>query len=202
MTSDGEEVLACTAAGATVEYQKAHGVGFHLARFHLSSGHGTLVKPVFANPEATMERDIFEPRWRKATDSSWSLSLHPNLAAHLNEPVTIPSELSWIGEERWADEAEIVMVSALNKAIALVQQKASVAHLMPEVVAALRPIAKSPVWARQSEWVTNLRDITMSMVSSGELEGNFATPWLYFAVAIRAIEQGESDQISAIRMQR
>lgn len=201
-STDGAEVLARSPAGVTVEYQKVHGVGNRIVRFDLKTGRGSLLNSVHVNAEGTLERDAFDQRWRTTANTAWSLSLHSDLSARINEPITTPSDPSWIEPGRWADEAEIVLVSMLNRAISLVQEGASVTHLMPEIVVALRAISTSPAWEQRSEWLTGLRDILMSMVASGELAGTLATPWLRFAVAIRAIEQGQADQITAITMRR
>ncbi|HWU33356.1 MAG TPA: hypothetical protein VN108_10795 [Marmoricola sp.] len=202
VSPDGSEVLAQTPAGATVEYQSTYGVGSHLARFDLQSGRGRLITSPFANDAQTLERDVIDARWTEPADPSWTLSLHPELSKELHEPVTQAQDPTWLRRERWADEAEIVLVSVMNRAITLAQEESSVAHLMPEIVAALSVIANSPVWPRQAEWLTNLRDITMSMVSSGEMDGDLSLPWMLFAIAIRAIEQGDSSEISALVVRR
>ena len=202
VSHNGDEVLVRTPAGVTVEYQHEHGVGQHVARFESATGRGTLVVPVFANPEGTLERDAADTYWTERGEAAWSLTLHPDLEAELSEPVTNVEDPDWLLPERWADEAEIVLVSMLNRAIELLREGSSVSHLMPEIVASLRPIANSPVWIRQSDWLTNLRDITMSMGSSGEMDADLSMPWLLFALAIREIEQGDSDEISAITFRR
>jgi len=171
-------------------------------RFDLNTGRGSLVNSVFANPERTLERDVLGLRWRAVNDNSWSLSLHPDLKAQLNEPTTTPKDPNSISKGWWADEAQAVLVGILNRAIELVKQGASVSYLMPEVVIALRAIAGSPAWDAQSEWLTGLRDITMSMVASGAIGDGLDAPWLDFALAIRAIEQGEPDKIHAMYMRR
>lgn len=202
VSRDGNEVLARTPAGVTVEFQKENGVGSHLAKFELDTSRGSLVNPVFANEECTLERDVIESSWGAHSDSSWSLSLHPDLEQRLNGPVTAASDPSWTSETRWASEAEVVLVSVLNRAINLLRENASASHLMPEVIAALSSIANTPVWDRQYEWLSNLRDITMSMVSSGEMDGALAGQWMKFALAIRTIEQGQSDELHKIQVRR
>ena len=108
------------------------------------------------------------------------------MRAQLNEPVTTPPAPNSISKEWWADEAQAVLVGILNRAIELVKQGASVSHLMREVVIALPAIAGSPARDAQSEWLTGLRDTTMSMVASGSIEYRLSA-----LVLLRACDSGD-----------
>ncbi|HMM82841.1 MAG TPA: hypothetical protein PJ998_06660 [Terrimesophilobacter sp.] len=196
VSTDGQEILAHSPVGVSVEYQAKHGTGSHVVRFTLASGEGTLVVDPFLNQEETAERDVAEVRWNSASLPVNSLTLHPDLIAQLKPPVT---EHEWLTPGRWLDEAERVMINSLNMAIRQTEENGSAGHLLPEILIALAAIGQVPeIWARKSEWLTGLRDATASRIAAGALVGDVAVFWRKYGEAILAIEAGHADFIDPI----
>lgn len=196
VSADGLEVLATSPAGVTADYQREHGAGSHLVRFTLATGRGTIVASPFLDEEQTLERDVSDVRWVQRPVGGGPVALHPDLVTQLQVPITTHE---WLSPGRWADEAEQMLVLTLNVAVDATKQGGPVAHLLPEILAYLIPLASNPeAWARQAEWLVDLRDTTVKLVASGSLQGDLAGFWHQYGSAIAAIEAGRPDLIDAV----
>jgi hypothetical protein len=197
VSADGSEILAVSAAGVTVEYQGKHGAGSHLVRFNVETGRGAIVQAPFLNHDGTLERDVSDVRWHNARANVNPVTLHSALSDALHQPLVNHDALS---ADRWATEAEQILVLSLNTAIRRTQEGAgSIENLLPEILASLVPLGhSSDAWQRQSEWLRGLRDATANMIESGSLTGEFKAFWQEYVAAISAIEAGSPDLINPI----
>lgn len=194
VSPDGTEVLVLTPTGVTDEYQREHGTGDRVARVTLTDGRGKLLNDPYFNADQSLERDVREVRWT-GRPTGHPVQLHPDLAAELRDPVSVHEHLS---PARWADEAERILVSTLNKAIELTKAHQPMHHLIPEVLATLVPVAKAPdVWKRQSEWLVGLQKATSNLTDSLSTNGN-AAAWRAFGSAIAAVQAGRPELIDPL----
>ncbi len=190
VSPDGREILALTTAGVSDDYQSAYGAGDHLARITLEDGNGTLLHEPFLDSAQVLERDVREARWTQRPPQH-SVQLHSDLAAKLDAPKTEHEHLS---PARWADEAEAILVATLNKAIELTKAGQPMAHLMPEVLASLAPVAhNAAVWDKQSQWLIGLQQATSNLVPDGTVTGDHVAAWGHYGSAIAAIQTGRLD---------
>jgi hypothetical protein len=194
VSPDGTEFLAETPAGVTPDYQERNGVGGHLARVTLATGKGRLVEEIFLNPEKTLERDVDDVSWTGSPPSMGN-RLHPDLAVALAAPVTDHEDLR---SGRWASEAERILVSTLNRAIALTQEQATAAHLMPEILVSLKEMSGSEEWARQEDWLVGLVEPLSGRIRAGEFLPGEVTAWTRFIRAVAAAQSGHPEAIDTI----
>jgi hypothetical protein len=188
-------MLIQTTAGVTPEYQEEFGTGSRLAKVTPENGVGTVVTDVFLDPQSCLEADVRLARWT-GRQPARVVRIHPDLALQINEPVL---EHEYLQPDRWSDEAEEILVKTLNRAIQLTQDHASIAHLMPEVLASLVPVANSPeVWGRQSEWLLGLAKTVGDLAMAGHLPGGVAESWQLYVAAIATIRQGKPELIGPI----
>jgi hypothetical protein len=198
VSPDGNEVLALTPAGVTADYQRQHGAGHHLVRINLDNGQGELIQRPFLDPAETLERDVRETRWTQRPPQH-PVRLHPDLAVKVDEPTT---EHEYLQPGRWAEQAEAILVNSLNRAIDLAKADLPVAHLMPEVLASLIPIAHDPaVWERQSKWLLDLQKATLALAAQGTRSAAEAAAWHSYGSAIAAIQAGRPDLIDPLTAQ-
>lgn len=196
VSADGTEVIAVSPAGVSPEYQQKHGAGSRLVRFTLATGHGSLVAGAFLDDEQTLERDVSDARWTRRRAVQGALTLSADLVAGLREPT--PTH-DWLAAGRWADEAEQLLVLALNEGVEATKQGRDFVGLLPEILAYLVPVsADDDSWSRQSEWLVGLRDTTVGMLAAGSLTGQLAECWRHYASAIAAIEAGRPDLIDSV----
>lgn len=194
VSPNGREVLALTPTGVTDEYQREHGTGDRVARVNLVDGKGKLLNETYFNTERSLERDVREVRWTGRL-TAHPVELHPDLAAELRDPVTVHEYLS---PGRWADEVEGILVSTLNRAIELTKAGQPMHYLLPEILATLIPVAKTPeVWARQAEWLISVQQGTYNLADGPSAQGN-ASAWRAFGSAIAAIQAGRPDLIDPL----
>lgn len=194
VSPDGTELLAATPAGVTPQYQERHGVGGHLARVTLATGKGRLVEKIFLNPERTLERDVHDVRWTGSPPAMGN-TFHPDLAAALADPVTEHEHL--LGG-RWTSEAERILVATLNRAIALTQEQATAAHLIPEILVSLKEMSGSAEWAQQEVWLVGLVEPLSAKIRAGEFLPSEVTAWTRFIRAVAAARSGHSEAIDTI----
>lgn len=196
VSPDAAEVLAVSPAGVSVEYQQKHGTGSHLVRFTLATGRGTLVAAPFLDTDQTLERDASDIRWTQRAVSAGALTLSPDLAASLREPVVTHE---WLADARWADEAEQPLVMSLNAAVAATKDGRAFPDLLPEILAYLVPVSADPsVWGRQAEWLLDLRETTAGFIAAGTIDGELAACWQRYGAAISAIERGRPDLVDSV----
>lgn len=194
VSPDGTEVLAVSPVGVTAEHQGAHGTGSRLVRFTLQTGRGT-AQAAFIDSDRMLERDVSEPRWTTPAPS-YTVNLHPDLLAGLNEPVTAHE---WLTPGRWASESEQMLMLTLNAAIDRTREGRQIADLLPEIIALLVPIAADPeCWGNQSQWLLGLRDTTVDLTASGTITGALAASWRQYGAAIAAIEAGRLGLIDPV----
>jgi hypothetical protein len=197
VSPDGQEILALTPAGVSDEHQTQHGTGDRVARIDLSTGAGRIVHSPFLNPDQTLERDAREARWTQRAPQQ-PIELHPDLARKLDGPRT---EHEYLAPSRWADEAEAILVHTLNTAIELTQAGQPMAHLMPEVLAALSPVAHdTAIWERRSAWLTGLQRLTSNLTDGGPGAGGNAEAWRRYGTAIAAIQAGRPDLVEPVSL--
>ncbi len=195
VSPDGTELLAMVAAGVSREYQQQFGTGHRAAKITLATGKAALLHPAFLGKDQTLERDVREVRWTERPPQN-RLRLHPSLAAGMVQPVTHHAYLS---PDRWADEAEAILVHSLNRALELTDAGIPVAHLMPEILASLGPVAAGPEnWERRSAWLVDIRNLTARESAAGAFTEDQALAWRHYGAAIAAIQAGRPELIDPL----
>lgn len=195
VSPDGAQLLVRAHAGVSLRHREEHGVGGHLVQISLADGRGRLVHPALVPGPQVWERDVAEVRWTGSFPRR-SVTLHPALAGRL-----VAGDLAhpFLDPARYADEAEQLVVTALNAAIALLQRSDSMAHLMPEIVTALPALrADEAIWSRQREWLEGLAATTTRMIASGELAGADASAWQAFGSSLRTLAAGALDLVGLL----
>lgn len=180
VSPDGAELLVVTPAGVPPQQRAEHGVAGHLGRVTLTDGRGRLVAPAMLDAPFLAERDVSEARWAGPYPYR-EVHLAPSLQAQLEEPLRQHEHLA---ADRYAPEAEALLVTALNRCVNLFQQGQDATHLMPEVVMSMITLrAEPPRWDGQNEWLNGIASTVTGMVSDGTLWGRAAAGWMSFARA-------------------
>ena len=197
VSPDGCDLLALTPAGVTDDYQRQHGAGSRTARIRLKDGMGRLLYDPFVDADRTLERDAREARWTQRLPRH-PVRLHPDLVAKLESPRL---EHEYLSPARWADQSEAILVATLNKAIDLTKAGLPMAHLIPEVLAALAPVAHdSTIWDRQSGWLIGLQQATSNLAADDDAARANVTAWRRYGSAIAAIQAGRTDLIDPVML--
>ncbi|WP_286287240.1 hypothetical protein [Microbacterium candidum] len=190
VSPDGTRALIRTHAGVDDQYRQAYGAGAHLIHVDLLSGEGSFPVTPLLDRTYPWERDVSDARWNGEPRRT-TVHVHPDIEAAMQAP-TFESE--HLAPDFYSEEAEEFMVKTINRAIELTQAGQSMAHLMPDAIAALAVLrASRDRWDGQQEWLDGLTEVTSRMAMTGELAAVDGDAWTDFAKAFWQLRETPAD---------